>query len=32
MIMMPNGTGRGPAPGEGPDAVDAKDPNRGLAG
>ena len=27
MIMMPNGTSRGPAPGEGPDAVNAEDPN-----
>ena len=32
MIMMPNGTSRGPAPGEGPDAVNAEDPNPGRPG
>ncbi len=30
--MIPNGTRRGPAPGEGPDAVGAEDPNAGRPG
>ena len=32
MIMMPNGTNRGPAPRQGPDAVDAEHPNAGRPG
>src|SRR5512135_3423199 len=32
MIMRPNGTSPEPEPGEGPDTVDAKDPNPGRRG